>query len=191
MEYTIGHEGLRRILFDRKSRSFNRRYIFSEIMTYLQDEKVTYVSILQGLRNTGKTTLMIQAMRELSDLDAVCWMYAEDDDSLQDIKNIIEREPQCRYFFIDNITKLDDFMDTSSILASRYVAKQKKIILTGDDSLSLYLASLTELKGRAWIIHTTPMSFDEYRYLIGQDKTADDYLEHGGILSNCGLSIDG
>lgn len=191
MEYIISSEGMQSKPFNKRDAAFKQRNVFHEVLTYLHDETASDICILNGLRNTGKTTLMAQAVQSLPNLDSICWMHAEDDNSIQDIKTVIEQEPQCRYFFIDNITKLDDFMDASSILADRYVAEQhRKIVLTGDDSLSLYLASVTELEGRTRIIHTTPMFFDEYRRLMGTDKSIDDYLEHGGILSNCGLSIN-
>ena len=191
MEYTVGKQQLEKIFDHGNIARLSRRYVFSRIIEYLHGEIKPSICILQGLRNTGKTTLMEQAARALPNMDEVCWMYAEDNDSIQDIKTVIEQEPRCCYFFIDNITKLDNFMDASSILVDKYVIQQhKKIILTGDDSLSIYLASLTELEGRAHIIYTTPMPFAEYRYLMGLDKSVDDYLEHGGILSDCGLSVD-
>lgn len=119
MEYIISSEGMQSKPFNKRDAAFKQRNVFHEVLTYLHDETASDICILNGLRNTGKTTLMAQAVQSLPNLDSICWMHAEDDNSIQDIKTVIEQEPQCRYFFIENITKLDDFMDASSILADK------------------------------------------------------------------------
>ena len=165
MEYVIGKD-LDRIFKSKRIESFRKRLLFPELMDYLHREEDPRLCTLYGLRRTGKTTLMAQAAKEL-DQDKVCWVHCEEGDDIQDVKNVIKGNPACRYFFLDEVTRLENFTSASSILADKYAAEDgKKIVLAGTDSLGFALAFGTELFDRTHILHTTYIPYAEYRYPV-------------------------
>lgn len=185
MIISTGTEKLNQIFEERNIRHYRKRFSFPNLMAYLKQPKDNKVCTLFGLRRTGKTTMMAQAAQELASTGEVAWLYCEKDDCVQDIKNAIFEHPECRYFFIDEVTRLEDFTDAGSILADLYVAEEgKKIVLTGTDSLGFNLAYASQFPDRMHVIRTTYIPFKEYRYLLGEDKTIDDYIEYGGTLTN-------
>ena len=154
MKYTTGKD-LERIYTDERLASFRKRFIFSELMDYLHREGDPRLCTLYGLRGTGQTTLMMQAVCELEP-EEVCWVHCEEDDDIQDVKNVIKANPKCRYFFLDEVTRLENFTSASSILADQYVAEDhKKIVMAGTDSSGFALAFGTEQFDRTHILHTT------------------------------------
>lgn len=183
MEYVTGKD-LNRIFKSKRIASFRKRFLFPELMDYLHREEDPRLCTLYGLRRTGKTTLMAQAAKKL-DQDKVCWVHCEEGDDIQDVKNVIKGNPACRYFFLDEVTRLENFTSASSILADKYAAEDgKKIVLAGTDSLGFALAFGTELFDRTHILHTTYIPYAEYRYLLGENKDIDDYIEYGGTLTD-------
>ncbi len=85
------------------------------------------------------------------------------------------------YIFIDEITFLEEFVDTASFLSDIYAAMGMKIVLSGTDSLGLWFASKEELYDRAYTIHTTWISYAEHARLLGVDDV-DEYIRYGGTL---------
>lgn len=185
MEYSTGKENLLKVFYQKNISGMKKRYSFPKLMKYLQGGRDTRICALYGLRRTGKTTMMAQAACELQDYDSICWVHCEEGDSIQDVKNVIKNNPSCRYFFLDEVTRLENFTSASSILADKFVAEDgKKIVMAGTDSLGFSLAFSTELFDRAHIIHTTYIPFAEYRYLLGNDRDIDDYIQYGGTLTD-------
>lgn len=185
METLTGIDELSSLWKRRKIDSMKKRFCFSQLMDYLNGGDDPRICTLYGLRRTGKTILMAQASKELKDPDSVCWVMCEPGDEIQDVKKAIRENPKCQYFFLDEVTKLENFTDASSILADRYAAIDgKKIVLAGTDSLGFHFAFGSELFDRTHVIHTTYIPYKEYRYLLGKDKTIDDYIEYGGTLTN-------
>lgn len=56
-----------------------------------------------------------------------------------------------------------------------------KIVITGDDSLSIAFVTENELYNQNVTISTTYISFQEYHYLLGKGLT--DYIRYGGTLA--------
>lgn len=185
MDVKTGEQALRELFHNYHVESFRKRFCFSDLMDYLHRDYDPRVCTIYGLRRTGKTTLMAQAAAELRNPDSVCWIICGPDDEIQDVKNVIRNHPQCRYFFLDEATRLENFMDASSILADRYTAiENKRIVMAGTDSLGFHFAFGSELFDRTHIFHTTYIPYREYRYLLGDDKTIDAYIEYGGTLTD-------
>ncbi len=86
-----------------------------------------------------------------------------------------------RYVFIDEITLMDDFIDSAAILSDIYGAQGMRIVLTGTDSLAFALTMRQELFDRAVTVRTTFIPFREYSRLLGADSI-DEYIRYGGTL---------
>ena len=94
-----------------------------------------------------------------------------------------------RNVFIDEITLMSDFIDSSSLLSDVYAAMGMKIILSGTDSLGFWLAKNQELYDRAYSIHTTFIPFREYSRLLKKDDI-DEYIRYGGTLRAGEIDFD-
>lgn len=160
------------------------RYVIKDLMNYLYDKDNHRVCVLYGLRRTGKTVLMQQAIQHLlaNGIDNVAYISLTAAHSLskfyKQLNNEIKRG--IKYFFIDEITMVSGFIQSSAILADMYTAQGIKIILAGTDSFLLELARRDPLYDRTTIINTSYISFKEYNYLFG--STILEYIRSGGVL---------
>ena len=67
-----------------------------------------------------------------------------------------------RYVFIDEVTLLEDFIDSAALFSDVFATMGMKIVLSGTDSLGFWLAMDEELYDRAKPIHTTFIPYREY-----------------------------
>lgn len=163
--------------------SYQKRDCYEKLWKYLSNNEHRLMA-LYGLRRTGKTVMMQQAVRELDDYEHTCWITCEHGDSMQILKKALNQNPDCRNVFIDEITYLDNFIDASSILANKYTEEEgRKIVMTGTDSLGFLFSSCHELFDRVVLLHTTYIPFPEYARLK-QKNDMDIYIEYGGTLTD-------
>jgi len=159
---------------------YKKRFCYSELKDYLLSDMSNRVGILYGLRRTGKSTMMYQAMEEFGPENCL-YINCSKKDEMDIIFDTIEAHPECKYVFIDEITKVSDFIDLSSVLADIYVDKERKIVIAGTDSLGFEIARRNELYDRTFTIRTTYISYREYAKLLGKDLF--NYMQYGGTLS--------
>ena len=167
-------------------RRFDKRSCYGVLQSYLGSDEPGRVCILYGLRRTGKTTMLFQAISELpASQTAYIKITASDTmaDLNQDLRLLSARG--YLYVFIDEVTLLRDFIDSASLLSDIYAQAGMKIVLSGTDSLGFALSSEDELYDRAVMIHTTPIPFSEYSRLTGINDI-DEYIRYGGTLSPAG-----
>ena len=173
--------------------SFKRRFCFSDLKNFLiPGSYIGKVMILYGLRRTGKTTLMFQAISEYSIKESakVCYIKCNNGDTIyqlfDDLKYLTENG--FSYIFIDEVTLLEDFINLSSTISDIYGTKAK-IVLSGTDSLGFLIAIRHELYDRYKMIHTTYISYKEFAYTLA-NKTIDEYIEYGGTMSMEGIDYN-
>lgn len=165
------------------AQALERRDCFDFLDNYINHNS-SKVCMLYGIRRTGKTTMMYQAMAELG-LDNVGYILCENEDSWRGVTQQLEDyyASGIRYVFIDEITRLEDFVPVASVLADSFVGRGMKIVLSGTDSYALVLSEMDSLYDRAVTIHTTYISFGEYRRLL-KNTDVDDFIHFGGVLSH-------
>lgn len=156
-------------------------------MKYLKTKKTSKICVIYGLRRTGKTVLMQQALNALSEeqknkaVFITCNKSTDFYDILSYLKNLLNEGK--KYFFIDEITYAKNFQDLAEVLSDNFVQNyDARIILTGTDSLGLSLPSHSNLYDRIVFIHTTYMSFPEFARIM-QNNSIDFYINHGNTLS--------
>lgn len=174
-------------------KKFKKRDCYRLLNRYLTGEMYGRVCVLYGLRRTGKTTLLFQAINDLSDEDRTHAVYikARTTDTMSDLSSDI-RELSRRgyqYVFLDEVTLLDDFIDSASLFSDIFAMQGMKIVLSGTDSLGFWFTLTQELYDRAYTIHTTFIPFREYSYLLGIDSI-DEYIRYGGTLRAGELAFD-
>ena len=159
-----------------------RRECFSSLKKYLDSKHDGRVCILYGLRRTGKTVMLLQAISE-TDIDDAAYIKILSSDTMamlnRDLRHL--SEAGISYVFIDEITLMSDFIDSASLLSDIYATSGMKIVLSGTDSLGFALSMDDELYDRAHLIHTTFIPFREYSRLLGISDV-DEYIRYGGTL---------
>jgi len=165
-----------------------KRDCFSQITQYLQSTKHEHrICAIYGLRRTGKTTLLQQAIESLSDEQKQKTVYINCingkttfDDILIYMKDKLNNG--YKYFFVDEITYTDDFQRAATVLSDIFVNfNNAKVVVTGTDSLGLYLSSLEEMYDRIQFVNTTYTTFGEYSRLTGIE-TINEYIQKGSVL---------
>ena len=61
--------------------------------------------------------------------------------------------------FIDEITLMDDFINTAAVLSDVFSMMDMKIVVSGTDSLGFAMANRDELYDRSIMIHTSFIPF--------------------------------
>ena len=169
---------------ENKTNKFHKsRFLQKDLSLYLNGDS-DKVCCLYGLRRTGKTISLLQTIKENNITDNSAFIICSNSDSMDDLIKKISELENIQYFFIDEITRIEDFISMSSFLADDFTSSGKKIVLAGTDSLSLLFAKNLDgsLYDRAEFIHTTYISYKEANYLLNVD--IDEYMEYGGTLTD-------
>lgn len=164
-----------------------KRDCLVELQEYLLKKHSSKVCVLYGLRRTGKTVLLKQALHFLPQTEQKKSIFITcnyNTDFYNVIKYLKEKlDEGKRYFFIDEITYAKNFQNLAEVLSDNFVSNYNaKIILTGTDSLGLSLPSHSNMYDRAEFVHTTYMTFPEFARIMGNDSI-DFYIKHGNTLS--------
>ena len=167
----------------------NNRKAYGQLETFLHGKATPRICTLYGLRNTGKTALVMQTIAKMSadDFSKTAYILATDTDSFDSLSRDMKRlyAGGFRYVFIRNAESVCGFTDSASLFSDIYAAMGMKIVVSGDNSFAFRLAANDELYDRTHLIHTTPSSFGEY--CEGNEKgTFEQYLSGGGI---CGEAL--
>ena len=167
-------------------RGFERRSCYAELEGFLERGYPGKVFILYGLRRTGKTTLIRQAIASLSarDFDKAAFIQVKPGITLGEINADLRwlRDHDYQYVFIDEITLAEDFIEGAALLSDIYAASGIKIVLSGTDSLGFLLSESEELYDRCILLHTTWIPYREFESVLNI-KGIDEYIRYGGTMS--------
>lgn len=171
-------------------RRYKKREIFDQLLSYLSGETQDKVFILYGLRRTGKTTMMRQAIAQMTndDLKKTAFIQITLKDTLagvnQDLKTLLSLG--YKYVFIDEVTLMDDFVEGAALFSDVFVSCGMKIVLSGTDSLGFLFAGDEELYDRCIVLHTTYIPYREFESVLGI-YGIDEYIRYGGTMSLGGI----
>lgn len=166
----------------RSVEKFGQRECMSVLKKYLRSDISGKVCLIYGLRRTGKTTMLMQAISELPK-DKTAYIKIMTTDSMTNLNHDLKLLSGLgyQYVFIDEVTLLKDFIDGASLFSDVYAMFGMKIVLSGTDSLGFAISADEELYDRAVTIHTTFISFREYSRLLGIHDI-DEYIRYGGTF---------
>ena len=174
-------------------RTWKKRDCFDQLQKYINGAGYDRVCLVYGLRRTGKTTMLRQALYEMSEeqFEKAVYIKARSVDTMaamnRDLKKL--QELGYKYIFIDEVTLMPDFIDSAALFSDIYAAMGMKIILSGTDSLGFWFTLRQELYDRAVTIHTTFIPFCEHSRLLGLNSI-DEYIRYGGTLRAGELAFD-
>ena len=167
------------------AKDFKKRDCYEKISSYLYGKPADKVCLVYGLRRTGKTTLLKQLILDMKEEDRKQTIYikARAGETIADLNKDIKlaREKEIKFFLIDEITLLEDFIDNAALLSDVYAVQGLKFVLSGTDSLGFYFAESEELYDRAVTVHTTFIPYKEHARLLGI-TSIDEYIRYGGTL---------
>ena len=176
--------------FISRSANLRNRPCLHTIQAFLNSEVDSKVLILYGLRRTGKTTLMQQAIAELKDeqFNQTAFLQIRPGDSLasvnQDMKQL--QSQGYRYVFLDEVTLMEDFIEGAALFSDIFAACGMKIVLSGTDSLGFLFSADEQLYDRFEMLHTTFISYREFENVLGISGI-DEYIRYGGTMSLGGV----
>ena len=112
---------------------FEKRDMFPSVMKYLRSDTTDRVLVISGLRRTGKTTMLRQAILSLSAAERSKAAYAKmsERDTMAALKADLKtlHDAGFRYVFIDEVTLMEDFIDTASVLSDIFAGMGMKIYI--------------------------------------------------------------
>ena len=185
--------GNRLLAMTKGVRNWKERDCFKQLQKYLNSDSTDRVCLVFGLRRTGKTTMLRQAVLKMTTEQAskTAYIKAKGTDTMAAMNRDLEKLLELGYenVFIDEVTLMEDFIDSAALFSDIYAAQGMKIVLSGTDSLGFWFALHQELYDRAITIHTTFIPFREHSRLLGIDSI-DEYIRYGGTLRAGELDFD-
>lgn len=164
------------------TRKYECRDCYRDLKSFLNRDEDGKVCIIYGLRRTGKTFMIRQAILGLT-LSETAYIKVQTTDSMAMLnRDLLQLSRNgIKNVFVDEVTLMPDFIDSSSLLSDIYASSGMKIVLSGTDSLGFALSVDDELYDRAVMIHTTFIPFREYSRLLGIHNV-DEYIRYGGTF---------
>lgn len=164
---------------------WEKRDCFSQLEDYLYNRERTRICLIYGLRRTGKTTMLRQAVADMTKEEQLksAYIKVRRSDTMAMLNRDLKRlfDAGYKYVFLDEVTLIGDFIDSAALFSDVFATMGMKIVLSGTDSLGFWLAMDEELYDRAKLIHTTFIPYREYSRLLGIDSM-DEYIRYGGTL---------
>lgn len=164
----------------------NKRIAFATLKDFVLGDECYQGEILAvcGLKRTGKTALLKQLLCNIDTYTASCaFLEMQDGDTMKMLERRIEEEQEKgkTIIFINEITKVSDFINNSASLADCFAKAGARIIISGTDSLSIAFAEDYELYDRVRKVNTIYTSFAEYHTLFPLENIYD-YIRYGGLF---------
>lgn len=177
-------------LLKRKVITYRKRYCYQHLLDYINSDYKGKICILYGLRRTGKTTLLFQLLNDI-DINKAVYIKVKDNNNMGDLVKDINtlKNYGIKYFLIDEITLMSDFINSASTLSDVYSMLGLKIIVSGTDSLGFAFCDRDELFDRNIMIHTSYIPFKEFSYVTSINDI-DQYIEYGGTLKSENISFN-
>ena len=173
--------------------SFRKRECFAQLRNYLYSQSADKVFILFGLRRTGKTTMIRQAIAEMDDemFSRTAFIQVTAANNLaqlnQDLRQL--EKHGFRYVFLDEVTLMEDFIEGAALFSDVFAASGMKIVLSGTDSLGFLFTEDQQLYDRCILLHTTLIPYREFDRVLGI-RGIDEYIRHGGTMSVGGIQYN-
>lgn len=165
-----------------------------DLMDYLgsQNNGCLRVCALYGLRRTGKTTLLLQAIKQLLaqgiSADDIGYFTGMKGDSFDDLYLELEAHRELTYIFIDEIGFFSNFLKSGSYLYDTQVRLYgHKVVIAGTNLLALYVAGKRTLYDRCDVIRVPYLSFYEHCRFVLQTESPNfsqfmEYMKTGGLF---------
>lgn len=174
-------------------KKYKKRECYTKLCDYVFGEQHDRVFILYGLRRTGKTTLIRQVLLDMTpeQLQQTAFMQVKIKDTLSDVNADLKylESQGFKYVFIDEVTLMEDFIESAALFSDIYASSGMKIVLSGADSLGFIFTKDEQLYDRCILLHTTFIPYREFETVLGI-KGIDEYIRYGGTMSMGGINYN-
>ena len=161
------------------------RFALKELENYLYCEPNGKMFVLYGLKQSGKTTLMHQALANMKPADRKKAVYVQiqGNQKIEDLQKDLWKlhTKGVKYVFADEITNASDFIEGSSVFSEVFIPLGMKIVLSGANSLEFVFAGRKQLYDKCMFCHITPLLYKEFCEIFGKVPFTS-YLKYGGHL---------
>ena len=172
--------------FVEPAQGLKKRDCYHKLEAYLHEDSFGRVFILYGLRRTGKTTLIRQAIGSMTmeDFSRTAFIQLHPGNNLGDVNQDLRwlEDHGYRYVFLDEVTLAEDFIEGAALFSDIYAASGVKVVLSGTDSLGFRFSESDELYDRCILLHTTWIPYREFERVLGISGI-DEYIRYGGTMS--------
>ena len=176
--------------FSASVKRYKKRECFQQLHNFLYGEAQDKVFILYGLRRTGKTTMIRQALAEMKEIDLMksAFIQITAQDTLATLNTDLKvlESQGFQYVFLDEVTLLDDFIEGAALFSDIFAASGMRIVLSGTDSLGFLFTEDEQLYDRCILLHTTFIPYREFESVLGIHGI-DEYIRYGGTMSLGGV----
>ena len=173
--------------------NYRRRECYTCLWDYVFGPRSDKVSVLYGLRRTGKTTMIRQILADMGDemLERTAFIQISQKNTLADVNKDLRalEKDGCRYVFLDEVTRMEDFIDGAALFSDVFAASGMKIVLSGTDSLGFVFTEDEQLYDRCIMLHTTFIPYREFERVLGI-RGIDEYIRYGGTMSMSGVNYN-
>lgn len=162
--------------------AYGERECMKTLKAFLDSETAGRLCLIYGLRRTGKTTMILQAISSLPK-ETTAYIKIMGTDNMAKLNRDLKflQDAGFKYIFIDEVTLMEDFIDSASLFSDVYAMNGMKIVLSGTDSLGFAISADEELYDRTIMVHTTFIPFREYAKLLNIHDI-DEYIRYGGTF---------
>jgi len=179
-------DALRKAMEAEHIAQYPKRDCYPLLADYLAAKPDDRVCMLVGLLWTGKRTMMKQAVCNVGDYEHTLWVRCEATDDIDTLSDTVDCFQDIRYLFVEAVTALKYFLDTSPFISCQYAKRQQqKVVLTGRKSLELFTAQYTddwcEDAEEPVVIHVRPLGCSE-QWRFRHFPNPSCKIRCGGIL---------
>lgn len=137
---------------------------YSKVLQELENYSTAIV--LYGVKRSGKTTILDQLYKTIGK-EKILYISLNIGCSCtyNDLSDIIEQSNK-EFVFIDEITRLQDFSSSLHNLINAHFTNNKKLVLSGTDTIMFKIAQLGELTGKLRLVNTFPLTFNDCKLLF-------------------------
>ena len=109
----------------------HKRDLYSQLEDYIYGTDRTRVCAVYGLRRTGKTTMLFQAIAEMSpeDFEKTVYIKMQTDNRMEHINRDLKklRQSGIEYVFIDEVTLMEDFINENIGFLALFLVRRNAI----------------------------------------------------------------
>ena len=166
-------------------KAINERDFVEDIRDYYFDTDIEKVLVLSGLRATGKTFGLFQAVEKYDDV-LYLTSTSEEPETGKDYIETIKSYP-ATYIIIDEYSWIKDRSELDKYLYTLVSGNdRKRVAITGTDSIALDYMPYSDLIHRVLYTNVNMVTFQEYCRIYQKEyckKTCEEYLQIGGVFS--------
>jgi len=173
-----------------------KRPIYNKVLERLREPR-RFIQVLLGPRQTGKTTIAVEALKELG----INSHYASADEPSVKDRTWLEQQWEVgriksrqgvggAVLVIDEVQKIPDWPDAVKYLWDRDSIENVplKVLLLGSSTLLISKGLSESLAGRFELVHVTHWNFGEMRDAFGWN--VDQFIFYGGYPGSASLISD-